>query len=152
MSILDASLRALAHAHADDRPPARVDRAVAQAIADARRQAATHPRRTRRIEPWLAWPLALAASVFALSFVVRQAPPATIAPGVDPRDAAAFLPLAADDDIASASDAYVLAARLPRPSLGQLGLPVNPARIDQPVDAELLVRPDGTVLAFRFVN
>jgi hypothetical protein len=37
-------------------------------------------------------------------------------------------------------------------SLAQFGLPVDPARAADAIDAELLVRLDGAVLAVRFVN
>jgi hypothetical protein len=103
---------------------------------------------------WLLWPVALAASILAISAIVRQVPPSALAPTPDP-DAAesrAFLPLASDEEIGRSADAVVVATRLPRVALAQMGLPVDPARADQSVEAELLVRPDGAVLAFRFVN
>jgi len=46
----------------------------------------------------------------------------------------------------------VVPARMPRMALAQFGLPVNPARAGEAIDTELLVRPDGAVLALRFVN
>ena len=45
----------------------------------------------------------------------------------------------------------IVTARLPRMTLAQLGLPINPARAADTIDTELLVRPDGSVLAVRFV-
>ena len=54
-------------------------------------------------------------------------------------------------DIERAGDAMVVPARLPRMTLAQLGLPVNPARAADAIDTELLVRRDGSVLAVRFV-
>lgn len=152
MKSLDDSLRELSLALADAAPPDRVDAAIAQAIGrDARRRAGAT--KGRMFERWLLWPLALAASIFAISIVVRQVPPATPAPTADDAaEARAFLPLASSDEIERSPDAIVVATRLPRVALAQMGLPVDPARADQPVDAELLVRPDGAVLAFRFVN
>jgi hypothetical protein len=60
----------------------------------------------------------------------------------------ALVPLA---DLEKAGDAMVVSARLPRMTLAQLGLPVNPARAADAIDTELLVRRDGSVLAVRFV-
>lgn len=153
MKPLDNSLRDLDAALATAAPPARVDRAIAQAIAKAQR-ARKASASGRVFERWLAWPIALAASIFAISFVVRQVPPTALAPApeVEAAESRAFLPLASSEEIERSADAVVVATRLPRVALAQLGLPVDPARADQSVDAELLVRPDGAVLAFRFVN
>jgi hypothetical protein len=149
--LLDDALRDLNVALADCTPPERVDRAIAHAIARARRRR-TPSALSRAFERWLVWPVALAASIAAISFVVRQAPPDAVAPAADGAVDRAFLPLASVDEIARSADAYVVATQLARPALAQLGLPIDPARVDQPVNAELLVRSDGAVLAFRFVN
>jgi hypothetical protein len=150
---LDDRLRALSGALADAAPPGHVDRAVATAIASARRRATPKP---RVLERWLAWPLALAASIFAISFVVRQAPPDELSPaavaGALRHVAASFVPVVAPEVIERSGDAYVVSARLPRTTLAQFGLPVSPERIGESVDTELLVRPDGAVLALRFVD
>ena len=153
--LLDDRLRDLSAALSRHEPPASVDRALAAAVAAA-------PRRTRAdrapgvLERWLAWPMALAASIFAISFVVRHAPPdeTPAAPSAELlREAArSFLPVASADEIARAGDAYVMAASLPRSTLAQLGLPVDPQRIGEAVETELLVRPDGAVLALRFIQ
>ena len=55
-------------------------------------------------------------------------------------------------EIERTGDAYVMPARMPRMALAQFGLPVNPARAGEAIDTELLIRPDGAVLALRFVN
>ena len=123
---LDEQLRALAAALAEREPPVATDRAIAAAIAARKLRAAGKSTRPAAFERWLAWAL-------------REA-------------ARAFVPIASADEIALAADAYVLPARLPRMSLAQLGLPVDPERIGEAVDTELLVRPDGAVLALRFVN
>jgi hypothetical protein len=62
-----------------------------------------------------------------------------------------FMAVASLAEIESAGDAMVVSARLPRMTLAQLGLPVNPARAADAIDTELLVRRDGSVLAVRFV-
>jgi len=154
-SDLERGFAALKASVADALPPPTVDRAVANAIERAQR----HPRRagvSGKGDRWLAWPLALAASIAVLSFVVRSLPPeavlaepaAVVAERESGRD---FMPVVPIADIEAAGDAMVVPARVPRMTLAQLGLPVNPARAADAIDTELLVRRDGSVLAVRFV-
>ena len=150
---LDGQLAALKHAVADALPPTATDRAIAAAIAHAQREAAAAAQRPVG-ERWLAWPLALAASIAVLSFIVRTVPPAAVL--AEPTVAAisdtdTFMPVVSMADIQSAGDTLVVPARLPRTTLAALGLPIDPARAADAVDTELLVRPDGAVLAVRFV-
>ena len=153
---LDDRLRALSGALSDAGPPDAVDRSIAAAIASAKKRRRRAAMPARAWERWLAWPIALAASIFAISFVVRQAQEATVSPALAAdalqRVSEAFVPMVAQDVIDRAGDAYLVSARLPRTALAEMGLPVNPERIGEAVDAELLVRPDGAVLALRFVN
>ena len=154
--LLDDRLRALSATLEGASPPASVDRAIAAAIASK----ASRPDRSVSgpgiLERWLAWPVALAASIFAISIIVRQAPPENLVPDLSAeslREAAqAFMPVVSAEVIAGAGDTYVLPARLPRMTLAQLGLPVDPERIGEAVETELLVRADGAVLALRFVH
>jgi hypothetical protein len=153
-SPLDPQFAALRASVAESTPPASVDRALEAAIAREQRRARKQGQRAPR-DRWLTWPLALAASVAALSLVIRPLPPDVAAD--DPplhtvRPAGnAFIPVVPIADIERAGDAVVVHARLPRMTLAQLGLPVNPAHAADPIDAELLVRGDGSVLAVRFV-
>jgi len=152
---LDRRFAALKATVADALPPPAVDRAIASAIARAQR----HPRHAGHTGPgdrWLAWPLALAASIVALSFVVRSLPPEAVladpAPDVAQQESGRdFMPVVPIADIEAAGDTVVVPARVPRMTLAQLGLPVNPARAADAIDTELLVRRDGSVLAVRFV-
>lgn len=147
---LDRRLAALKVAVAAEFPPTATDRAVAAAVARAHRGARAAPRGDR----WLGWPLALAASIAVLSLVVRSLPPEAIVPDAAVNAQGAgdeFMPVVPIADIESATDALVVPARLPRTTLAQLGLPINPARAADAIDAELLVRRDGSVLAVRFV-
>lgn len=153
-SDLDRRLAALKAAVADALPPPSADRAVEAAIARAKR--APPPAARTRGERWLAWPLALAASIAVLSFVVRSLPPQAVVPPAAKTPAARtggdeFMPVVPIADIERARDALVVPARLPRMTLAQLGLPIDPARAADAIDAELLVRRDGSVLAVRFV-
>lgn len=147
---LDRRLAALKESVADALPPPAVDQAVAAAVA----RAAQRPVRRSAGDRWLAWPLALAASIAVLSFVVRSLPPEAIVaePAAAASTAAAeFMPVVPLADIERAGDAMVVPARLPRMTLAQLGLPVNPALAADAIDTELLVRRDGSVLAVRFI-
>lgn len=179
---LDATLARLRAATADARPPAATDDAIAVAItaaASVRHRAApplapatATPRRSVATstpvpgtgaaagakpraahDPWLAWPLALAASIAVLSFITRSVPPeAIVAESVPPvADERAFLPVVSLDEIEQAGATLVVPARMPRTTLAALGLPIDPARAADAIDTELLVRGDGAVLAVRFV-
>lgn len=149
-SDLDRRFDALKNAVAGELPPSATDRAVAAAVDRAKRA----PRNGARGDRWLAWPLALAASIAVLSFVVRSLPPEAVVAEPAPTVQASgdeFLPVVPMSEIERAGDALVVPARLPRTTLAQLGLPINPARAADAIDAELLVRRDGSVLAVRFV-
>ena len=148
---LDRQFAALKEAVADAMPPESTDRAVATAIARAQRS----PRRKARPpgDRWLAWPLALAASIAVLSLIVRSLPPEAVVaePTARAADSDDFVPVVPIADIERAGDTLVVPAKLPRTTLAQLGLPINPARAADTIDTELLVRRDGAVLAVRFV-
>lgn len=153
---LDRGFAALKAAVADALPPPAVDRAIAHAIERAQRQPLPATAPARGNDRWLAWPLALAASIAVLSFVVRSLPPEAVlaepAPLAVQREAGRdFMPVVPIADIEAAGDTVVVPARVPRMTLAQLGLPVNPARAADAIDTELLVRRDGSVLAVRFV-
>jgi hypothetical protein len=152
---LDRQLAALKGAVADALPPPATDHAIDAAIARAQRKSARNRTSERNGDRWLAWPLALAASIAVLSLIVRSLPPDAVmaepAPPFARTSADEFMALVPLADIESAGDAMVVSARLPRMTLAQLGLPVNPARAADAIDTELLVRRDGSVLAVRFV-
>jgi hypothetical protein len=152
-SALDVQLAALKGAVAAALPPPATDQAIAAAIARAQRKSARGSARSGT--GWVAWPLALAASIAVLSVIVRSLPPGAVTaePSAPAASAAGdeFMPVVPLSDIESAGDAMVVSARLPRMTLAQLGLPVNPARAADAIDTELLIRRDGSVLAVRFV-
>lgn len=149
--LLDDRLAALRTALADVQPPPSTDRAIDAAIARARRRPTAAP--ARRYERWLAWPIALAASIALLGVVLHRSVPEPAAVGASASGSVRrFLPVVPDTEIARSTDAYVVPARMPRMALAQFGLPVNPALASDAIDTELLVRPDGAVLALRFVR
>ncbi|MFO1313836.1 MAG: hypothetical protein U1F41_17415 [Burkholderiales bacterium] len=149
---LDRGFAALKASVAGEQPPLATDRAIDAAIRGAATGAKRAPASTRG-DRWLAWPLALAASIAILSFVVRSLPPEAVVaePAAFKSSGDEFMPVVPIADIERAGDAMVVPARLPRTTLAQLGLPINPARAADAIDAELLVRRDGSVLAVRFV-
>lgn len=146
---LDRALAALKTATCEEAPPPAVDAAIARAIARS-------TTRGRLRFPWsLQWLLAPAAIAAAVAVVfsayraaldpARDEPPAATA-----RPATQFMPVVPIAELEQAQTALIVPARLQRMSLAELGLPVNPERAADGIDAELLVRGDGTLLAVRF--
>lgn len=151
---LDDRLAALRSEVSTLEPPASTDRAIAAATARAMRKRERTGLAPRMAERWLAWPVALAASIGLVAVAVRQMPSDEIAalPAATTSASSRFMPVVPVAEIERSSDAYVVPARMPRMALAEFGLPVNPARAGEAIDTELLVRPDGAVLALRFVN
>jgi hypothetical protein len=150
---LDARFAALRLATADALPPAETDRAIADAIARAR---AARPQATRARFRWPAWPVwAAFATAAAIALVMlRPLPTAVVDDPLRAADSAAddaFVPVVPLADIERSGDALVVPARVPRTTLAELGFPVNPAHGADAVDAELLVRGDGSLLAVRLI-
>ena len=156
---LDLALAALRDASSTWEPPAFVDAAIAAAIP---RHRAAAPRTVTRVPDRrsLLWPLALAAAMAVLSFIVRSLPPTDDPKAVQTEAAAksadaarhAFTPVVSAAELRTVGEAVVIPTRVPLLTLAQFGLPIDPGRIDDAVDAELLVRRDGALLAYRLVN
>ncbi|HSV17758.1 MAG TPA: hypothetical protein VLR71_05065 [Casimicrobiaceae bacterium] len=145
---LDARLAALRDEAARFEPPIATDAAVAAAVRAAAR------RRPAGRHAWIAWPLAIAASVVIVSFVLRSLgmTPDDARSAVVPPRHAAFTPVVPLAELQANEEAVVVPARVPRMTLAQFGVPIDPARADDTVDTELLVRRDGSLLAYRFVT
>jgi anti-sigma-K factor RskA len=151
---LDRRLSALKAELADLRPPPAVDRAIAAAVVRAERASAAASRWSNW-RAFLAWPASVAIAA-ALAVVVwtlrasfeREAQPAPMVGSA----ATDFIPVVPVADIARTHGVYVVSTPLPRTMLADLGLPVSPLRAAEPVQSELLVRADGTVLAVRFLE
>ena len=76
-------------------------------------------------------------------------------PNAPPRDATVrtpFLALVASEAIAAERSALIVSSEVAGSTLSDYGLPVDPARIDQPVRAEFLLSPTGLLLAVRFAE
>jgi hypothetical protein len=76
-------------------------------------------------------------------------------PNTPPPDATVrtpFLALVASEAIAAERSALIVSSEVAGSTLSDYGLPVDPARIDQPVRAEFLLSPTGLLLAVRFAE
>jgi hypothetical protein len=111
-------------------------------------------RRTHRKRPSLWWmpPLALAATLAVVSWMVRT--PHIADPGVQvaAADPGPFLALRPLERIALEPGATVVEAEFPRALLADWGLPVAPDRAAEPVRAELLYSSEGEALAVRIIQ
>ena len=119
--------------------------ATTATVGHAQRAAARPWWRRLWVAPALAGSLAF---VIGLAFLSMQ--PAAIAPAA--AAPAQFIALTSMETIAAETAPQIVAAQMPRAALAGFGLPVDPARADQPVQTELLMSPRGVVLAVRFVE
>lgn len=107
-------------------------------------------RPTRFTFPQWRWLAAALAGVMALGIGVG----AMLLPDAPRRDAIVrtpFLALVASDAMA-AEPAVIVSSQVTAATLSEYGLPVDPARADEPVRAEFLLSPTGLVLAVRFAE
>jgi hypothetical protein len=103
---------------------------------------------------WWIPPLALAATVALVSWMIRSTLPplpvrATAAVQADPGPFLALKPL---QRIALEPGSTIVTTEFPRALLADWGLPVSPDRAGEPVRAEMLYSPDGEALAIRLIN
>ena len=93
-------------------------------------------------------PVALAGMVAVIVGVPLLAP----TPAVPARKVVAtpFIALVGSEALARESAPMVVPSQVARTALADYGLPVDPARADEPIDAEFLVSRSGLVLAVRF--
>jgi hypothetical protein len=113
-----------------------------------------HHRKSARPNLWWVPPLALAATIALVSWMVRGPMPvapmeAMVAPAEDPGPFLALRPL---ERIALEPSTTVVATEFPRALLADWGLPVSPDRAGEPVRAEMLYSADGEPLAIRLIN
>ena len=55
-------------------------------------------------------------------------------------------------DLTALDGAPVVRMQLPRTVLVAFGLPMNPERAEEPINADVVLGPDGIARAVRFVN
>lgn len=112
--------------------------------------------RARAARPRLWWipPLALAATIALVSWMVRA--PIAVAPALPAsalaEDPGPFLALKPLERIALEPSTTVVATEFPRALLADWGLPVSPDRAGEPVRAEMLYSADGEPLAVRLIH
>jgi hypothetical protein len=113
-------------------------------------------REAKRPGLWWMPPLALAATVALVSWMVRTplpVPPlAGGAPAAAESDPGPFLALKPLERIALEPGTTVVSTEFPRALLADWGLPVSPERAGEPVRAEMLYSADGEALAVRLLN
>ena len=88
---------------------------------------------------------ALAIAISALVLAPNQ-------PQSDATVRAPFLALVASEAIAAEPSAVIVPSQVSGAALSDYGLPVDPARVDQPIRAEFLLSPTGLILAVRFAE
>lgn len=116
-------------------------------------------RRARARRPALWWmpPLALAATVALVSWMVNAPLPIPTETPVEQliageADPGPFLALRPLERIALEPGATVVATEFPRALLADWGLPVSPERAGEPVRAEMLYSAQGEPLAVRLLD
>jgi hypothetical protein len=118
--------------------------------------AARFRRQHRKARPTLWWmpPLALAATVAVVSWMIRGPHVPAVASATNPAavEDAPFLALKPLERIALEPGTTVVTSEFPRALLADWGLPVAPDRAGEPVRAEMLYSADGEALAIRLVN
>lgn len=113
--------------------------------------------KARRPALWWMPPLALAATVALVSWMVHapiaipQAP-SVEEPAASDSDPGPFLALRPLERIALEPGATVVATEFPRALLADWGLPVSPERAAEPVRAEMLYSAQGEPLAVRLLD
>lgn len=149
-SRLEERLAALRSAAATLEAPPALEAGLRRAFREKARRDTGRPRL------WWMPPLALAATVAMVSWIVRgpvDVPVPAAAPAqASLDDAGPFLALRPLDRIALEPQATVVTTEFPRALLAQWGLPVAPERAGEPVRAELLYSSDGEALAVRLLD
>jgi hypothetical protein len=130
--------------------PAELETALVTAFRRQRR-ASSRPRL------WWIPPLALAATIALVSWMVRvpvSEVPSTLypSPATPVEEPGPFLALKPLERIALEPSTTVVATEFPRALLADWGLPVSPDRAGEPVRAEMLYSADGEALAVRLIN
>jgi hypothetical protein len=111
-------------------------------------------RRPERPRLWWMPPLALAATIAMVSWMIRAPlPQPVVAAGAAAEaDAGPFLALRPLERIALEPGTTVVTTEFPRALLADWGLPVSPDRAGEPVRAEMLYSADGEPIAVRLLN
>lgn len=147
-TLLDLKLDALRTELGTLSPPEAMEAALA-----ARLRAT---RATSRPRLWWMPPLALAATLALMSWIIRGPLPeaqrvAAVATGAE-TDPGPFLALRPLERIALEPGTTMVTTEFPRALLADWGLPVSPDRAGEPVRAQMLYSADGEPIAVRLIN
>jgi hypothetical protein len=148
-TLLDLRLDAVRRALDEHTAPPAIEEALLERFARRKREA-------RRPRLWWMPPLALAATLAIVSWMVRA--PLPMAPLGVPKsapleaDPGPFLALKPLERIALEPGTTVVATEFPRALLAHWGLPVSPDRAGEPVRAEMLYSAEGEALAVRLIH
>jgi hypothetical protein len=140
---LDDALRALAGESSARRAPERVEAAL---LAEFRR------RRARRQTRWVSF-AAAAALLLAVSLATLRPgrPPAAPLPQAAGRRVyTEFIPVVYGEPFHPEDGGRIVRVRMPRTTLASFGLPVNQDRLDERIQADVLLGEDNLVRAIRF--
>ena len=124
-----------------------------QSVAAAR--IGTQPRRHHRTGCWhrlLSWRVVALAGAAMLAIAIGALVLAPNQPQSDATVRTPFLALVASEAIAAEPSAVIVSSQVSGAELSDYGLPVDPARVDQPIRAEFLLSPAGLILAVRFAE
>ncbi len=142
------ALRAYKEACEGEGAPERVEAAL---VAELRRGQAEREARGG----WLAWPAwAAAAAVVAMAVAlsVSDRAPAVAGPAQTDEVATEFFPLDSTADVRALAGAPTVRVSVPRTVMVSFGLPVNPERAGEPIEADVAIGMDGRAHAIRFIN
>ena len=115
----------------------------------------TLPRRDHRTGFWhrlFSWRAAALAGAAMLAIAISALVLAPNQPQSDATVRTPFLALVASEAIAAEPSAVIVSSQVSGAALSDYGLPVDPARVDQPIRAEFLLSPTGLILAVRFAE
>ena len=122
-----------------------------QSVAAAR--IGTLPRHDHRTGFWhrlFSWHAAALAGAAMLAIAISALVLAPNQPQSDATVRTPCLALVASEAIAAEPSAVIVPSQVSGAALSDYGLPVDPARGDQPIRAEFLLSPTGLILAVRF--
>jgi len=146
-TLLDLKLDELKRELGEINAPDALERALVARFGKAR-TAASRPRL------WWMPPLALAATIAMVSWIIRGPDPRAVAPSAQSFESepGPFLALKPLERIALEPGTTMVATEFPRALLADWGLPVSPDRAGEPVRAEMLYSADGEPLAVRLLD
>ncbi len=144
-----STLRAYAGHSWDAGAPPRVEGALVAAFRQT--NAARRP-----AVRWRAWASALAAGVAVFAIALGLLQPRNPVPAVAAEEqvevATDYFPLQYGTDLTALEGAPVIRMEFPRTVLASFGLPMNPQRAAEPVQADVVLGRDGIARAIRFVQ